>query len=109
MAQIKEIVMAGLKDSDKVSFHLPEKASCHVLSLSVKGLPSEVLLHTLSEKGVFVSSGSACSSHKGRSPVLKHFGLTKEEEETTIRLSFSGLNRPEEGEEFVRILKEIMG
>ncbi len=109
MAKIKETVMEGLRSSDKVSFHLPEQASCHILSLSVKGLPSEVLLHTLSEKGIFVSSGSACSSHKGRSPVLKHFGLTKEEEETTIRLSFSGLNTPEEGEEFVRILKEVMG
>ena len=62
----------------------------------------------LSEKGVFVSSGSACSSKKGKSPVLESFGLSHKESDSTVRLSFSHLNTVAEAEEFVRILKEVM-
>jgi cysteine desulfurase len=92
-----------------VKANLPEKAVCSVLSLQVPAFRSEVLLHTLSERGVYVSSGSACSSHKGQSPVLLSFGLTPKERDCTVRLSFSRLNTPEEGDEFVKILKEVIG
>ncbi len=105
---VRQRIMELLQGEERISFHLPADPSCHVLSLSVFGFRSEVLLHTLSEKGVFVSSGSACSSKKGKSPVLKNFGLSDKESDSTIRLSFSHLNTVAEAEEFVRILKEVM-
>jgi len=109
MFALKRRIMEGLQEEKRVRFHLPKQASCHVLSMAVEGFRSEVLLHMLSEKGVFISSGSACSSHKGQSPVLKHFGLSDKERDSTVRLSFSGQNTLEEGERFVEILKEILG
>ncbi len=108
MNGIREVICRGLEGESRVRIHQPENPSCHILSMSVSPFRSEVLLHTLSQRGVLVSSGSACSSHKGKSPVLKNFGLSDKESDSTIRLSFSPLNTPEEGEEFVRILKEIL-
>lgn len=105
---LREHIKAGLSDQARVRFHEPETPSCHVLSMEVKGFRSEVLLHTLSDKGVLVSSGSACSSHSGKSGVLQHFGLTDAEADATVRLSFSAQNTVEEADEFVRILREIL-
>ncbi len=109
MALVRERVLTGLGGLEKITFNLPEKASCHILSMQVKGFRSEVLLHTLSEKEIFVSSGSACSAHSGKSGVLQHFGLTDGEADRTVRLSFSHQNTVEEADTFVRVLREIIG
>ncbi|MBR4288406.1 MAG: cysteine desulfurase [Clostridia bacterium] len=108
MTAVRSRIMELLEGEEKISFHIPKNPSPHVLSMSVAGFRSEVLLHMLSEKGVFVSSGSACSSKKGKSPVLESFGLSHKESDSTVRLSFSHLNTVAEAEEFVRILKEVM-
>ena len=104
---VKEAVLDALSGEAGVRFHRPENASPHVLSLTVEGFRSEMLLHALSAREIFVSSGSACSSHKGRSPVLEHFGLSKESADSTIRLSFSYLNTPAEASRFAEALREI--
>ncbi len=108
MSAVRERILSGLGDTEGVFFNLPQSPSCHVLSLRVPAFRSEVLLHMLSEKEIFVSSGSACSSHKGKSPVLKNFGLTDKESDSTLRLSFSGLNTLSEADEFVMTLKDII-
>jgi len=108
MTALREYVMREFASEERISFNLPSKASCHVLSMTVRGLRSEILLHMLSEKDVFVSSGSACSSHSGKSPVLQNFGLSQTDADSTVRLSFSKLNTAEEAAEFCRILREIL-
>ena len=61
----------------------------HIVSLTAFKLRSETLLHSLSASGVYVSSGSACSSNGGHSGyVLKSFGLPDGEADSTIRISF---------------------
>ncbi|MBQ4036582.1 MAG: cysteine desulfurase [Clostridia bacterium] len=107
MEEIRSYLLKELAPFSRVIPNLPAEASCHVLSLQVEGFRSEVLLHSLSARGIFVSSGSACSSHKGKSPVLKNFGLSDRESDRTVRLSFSGLNTVAEAAEFVKVLKEI--
>lgn len=60
----------------------------HILSVSFIGVRSEVMLHTLEEKGIFVSAGSACSSHKKvLSDTLTAIGLSNKEMESNIRFS----------------------
>ncbi len=72
-------------------------AAPHILSMTVDGVRAEVLLHALEEKGIYVSSGSACSSHHDRiSPVLAAAGRTKEQALSTIRFSFSRFTTKEE-------------
>ncbi len=69
----------------------------HIVSVSVLGVRSEVLLHTLEEKGIYVSAGSACSSHKPQpSATLKAIGADKAQLESTIRFSFSVYTTKEE-------------
>ncbi|MBO4902916.1 MAG: cysteine desulfurase [Lachnospiraceae bacterium] len=62
----------------------------HVVSASFEGVRAEVLLHALEEKGIYVSSGSACASNKPAvSETLKATGLKKELLDSTLRFSFS--------------------
>lgn len=68
----------------------PERACCGVLNVSFMGVRGEVLLHSLEQDDIYVSTGSACSSHhKGQSHVLKAMGLSDRQIEGTIRFSFN--------------------
>ena len=81
----------------------------HVASISFPGVRSEVLLHALEDKGIFVSAGSACSSNKPAvSGTLKGIGLTKEYYESTLRFSFGVYNTVEEADCCVEALKELV-
>ena len=108
MRAVRQAVLDGLSGVEGITFNLPCDPAPHILSLQVAGWKSEVLLHALSEEEIFVSSGSACSSHKGKGPVLTNFGLTKEEADRTIRLSFSPFNTPDEAKTFCDVLKGMV-
>ena len=78
-------------------------------SISFLGVRSEVLLHALEEREIYVSAGSACSSNKPEvSGTLKGIGLTKEYYESTLRFSFSIFNTVEEVDICVEALKELL-
>ena len=81
-----------------------------IVSLSFEGVRSEVLLHALEEKGIYVSSGSACSSNKKLpvSPVLKEIGLKKDLLDSTVRFSFCENTTKEELEYCLQQLKELL-
>lgn len=82
------------------------EAAPHILNVSFLGVRGEVLLHELEEWGIYVSTGSACSSkHEGLSHVLKAMGLKKEEIEGAIRFSFSPFNTEEEMDYVIDRLK----
>ena len=68
----------------------------HILSISVPGIRSEILLRFLSEKGIYVSAGSACSSKTADNRVLSNFGLDNKRADSTLRISFSKYNTKEE-------------
>lgn len=74
-----------------------EGTAPHVVSVSIAGVRSEVMLHALEEKGIFVSAGSACSAHKPQpSGTLKAIGIDKDLLHSTIRFSFSVYTTEEE-------------
>ncbi len=73
-----------------------------ILNISFMGTRGEVLLHTLEAEGIYVSTGSACSSNKkGKSHVLSAIGCTDREIESAVRFSLSRYNKIEEIEETV--------
>ena len=81
----------------------------HVVSVTTKGVRSEVLLHALEDKGIYVSSGSACSSnHPALSGTLQAIGLPKDEVESTIRFSFSVFTTKEELDYAIEAMKELL-
>lgn len=71
----------------------PEAAAPHIVNLSFPGCRSEVLLHYIEEKGVYVSAGSACDSRSSKgSPILTAMGLAPELVDSALRFSFSRYN-----------------
>lgn len=81
----------------------------HIVSVGFPGVRSEVLLHALEEKGVYVSSGSACSSnHPGISGTLQAIGVGKECLDSTLRFSFGMFTVQEEIDYAVACLAELV-
>ena len=81
----------------------------HIVSASFEGIKSEVMLHALADKGVFVSSGSACSSnHPELSGTLKAIGVRDELLDSTLRFSFSCLTEEKEIDYAVQVVKEVL-
>ena len=86
-----------------VVFHLPADSVPYIIHLSVPGFKSETLLHFLSERDIFVSSGSACA--KGaKSPVLQAMGLPETEIDGALRISLCHNNTPEDIDRFADAL-----
>ncbi|MBU3144181.1 cysteine desulfurase family protein [Clostridium sp. CF012] len=81
-----------------INSKLEDSFTPYILSASFKGVKGEVLLHCLEEKGIYVSTGSACSakSPNKNSEILKALGRNLEEQKGTIRFSFSEYNKKEE-------------
>jgi cysteine desulfurase len=97
-----------VKNIDDIKLNSPEDGVCHILNISFKGIKGEVFLHYLEQKGLYVSTGSACSSKKKGSHVLNEMQLTQDEIEGAIRFSLSDLNTEEEILEAVKIVKECI-
>ena len=97
MKALRSRLMDGLKDLDDILINTREDSCPAVLNISFLGTRGEVLLHTLETSGIYVSTGSACSSHHGGgSHVLKAMGLTDRQIDGAIRFSLSAENTPEE-------------
>ena len=104
---LRALLLRELGGRDDIRFHLPEGGVPYIVHLSVPGLRSETLLHFLAERGVSVSSGSACS--KGRkSPVLTAMGLPSPEIDSALRLSFCYENTEQDIRQFLDALEEAM-
>lgn len=104
---LKERFIKGVSEIENVTNNSGEAP--HIISISFPGVRSEVLLHALEEKGVYVSSGSACSSnHPAISGTLKAIGLDKNHWESTLRFSLSIFTTEEEVDFAIQCLKELV-
>ena len=107
MQLVKDALIQGATQIEGVTDNSGE--SPHIASLSFRGVRSEVLLHALEDRGIYVSAGSACSSnHPAISGVLTAIGLDKDLLESTLRFSFCEYNTVEEAEYTVNVLKELL-
>lgn len=88
---------------------LVRKTAPHIMNISVNGLRSEVMLHALEEKGIYVSAGSACASHsKKESSTLKSMGADAQAMDGALRISMSSYTTKEELAYLLDVLKEII-
>lgn len=92
--RLKETFVRGLADIPDVQVNglTGTDSAPHIVSVSIRGIRSEVMLHALEDKGIYVSAGSACSSnkpHAGASATLRGIGLDKDLLDSTIRFSMS--------------------
>lgn len=94
------------KSCPYVLINSKENFAPHILSISVPGIRSEILLRFLSEKGIYVSAGSACSSKNADNRVLSNFGLDNKRADSTLRISFSKYNTKDEIDVLIRAIDE---
>ena len=93
----------------KINGLTDEQSAPHVVSVSFAGVRSEVLLHALEERGIYVSSGSACSSnHPAVSGTLRGIGVERELLDSTLRFSFSIFTTEEEIRYCAQMLSELL-
>lgn len=111
MYALREELTEGVKSVDDVVINgCPGREGApHIVSASFRGVRSEVLLHALEERGIYVSAGSACAAHKPQpSATLRAVGVEKELLESTIRFSLSGFTTHEEIAYTCQNLREIV-
>ena len=100
MGQLEGVTVNSLKGG---------QGAPQIVSASFQGVRSEVLLHALEDKGIYVSSGSACSSnHPAISGTLKAIGVRQELLDSTLRFSFGVFNTLEEVDYCIDTLKELL-
>jgi len=112
---LKEYFIKGLRRMDGIQVNglLPEEGvrgtAPHVVSVSIAGVRSEVILHALEDKGIYISAGSACASNKPQtSETLKAIGLQREYWDSTIRFSFSVFTTREEIDYTLQVMYDMI-
>ena len=111
MRHLKQLFIDGISDIPEVYVNgkTDEDSAPHIVSVSVAGVRSEVLLHALEEKGIYVSAGSACASNKPQtSATLLAIGVKKYLLDATIRFIFSVFTNEEEISYTVKALHELI-
>ncbi len=104
LKKLKERIISSLNDNFIIN-NEGEDYSCHIVSIRVKNVRAEVLLHALEAHGICVSAGSACSTNKpAPSHVLLAQGYDRKHIEETIRVSLGIYNTEEEIDTFCQIL-----
>lgn len=99
MRELKNYFIEGVQKIENITIHgrMDEMSAPHIISVGFAGIRSEVLLHTLEDKGIYVSSGSACASnHPAISGVLKGIGAGTQYLDATLRFSLSEFTTKEE-------------
>ncbi len=105
MTELRDYIISAMPA--EIKLNLPKKAAPHVVNITLPKIKSETMLHFLSSKGIFVSSGSACSSHSSLpSSALVAFGLTPKEADCSLRISLCEDNTYEDADTLISALSE---
>ena len=108
---LKNRFIEGLAGMDGVSVNgkTGRDSAPQIVSVSIEGVRSEVMLHTLEDRGIYVSAGSACSSNKPAvSATLTAIGLKKNLLDSTIRFSFCVNTTEEEIDYALSVMREVI-
>lgn len=106
-SQLKSYLLSQISNIENIVINSPDDASPYVINISAVGKRSEIMLHFLESKGVYVSSGSACSKGQ-QSGVLGQFGISGKRADGALRISITADTTQAELDEFVSALSEGM-
>ena len=107
MEELRNLLLDGIKDEPGILLNSKEGALPGIVNLSVPGIRSEIMLHFLESRGIYVSSGSACAQG-AKSHVLKAMGYPPERIDNALRISFGRENTPKDVEELLSAIKDAM-
>ncbi|MBM7658876.1 cysteine desulfurase family protein [Sporolactobacillus spathodeae] len=110
LMQLRDRLFSGLSAIQDAVIHTPrEGASPHIVNVSFRGIKSEVLVHALEKKSIYVSTKSACSSKdNGASTVLLGMGIPEDEAGQAIRISMAYENTMDELATFLDVLRQTV-
>lgn len=107
VSQLKSHLLGKMGGIENVAVNSPSDGSPYVINISTVGKRSEIMLHFLESKGIYVSSGSACSKGQ-QSGVLGEFGISGKRADGAVRISITAQTTEEELDEFAETLAEGM-
>lgn len=100
LEKMEDVTVHGMKDN---------QGAPHIVNAAFLGVRSEVLLHTLEEKEIYISAGSACSTHKrSKSPTLTAIGASAEELESSVRFSLSEWTTKEQLDYCLDTIRQVL-
>ncbi|MCK6258065.1 cysteine desulfurase [Fictibacillus sp. KIGAM418] len=109
METVKQKMMDELSVMEGITINTPSNSAPHIINFSIHGVKPEVMIHTLDQKGIYVSTRSACSSKQaGASRILLAMGLGEKKAGTAIRMSLSFDNTLDEAEVVLKELKNAV-
>lgn len=107
LEKLRLYLLEKIGEVDDIFVNSHENSVPYIVNISIKGIRSEIMLHFLEEREIYVSSGSACS--KGaKSGVLSQFGISPQLEDSALRISLTHTNTTDEIDEFIAALKAAM-
>lgn len=107
VSQLKAHLLEKIGGIENVAVNSPADGSPYVINISAVGKRSEIMLHFLESKGIYVSSGSACSKGQ-QSGVLGEFGISGKRADGAVRISITAQTTEEELDDFAEALAEGM-
>lgn len=107
VSQLKAHLLEKIGGIENVAVNSPSDGSPYVINISAVGKRSEIMLHFLESKGIYVSSGSACSKGQ-QSGVLGEFGISGKRADGAVRISITAQTTEDELDEFAEALAEGM-
>lgn len=108
--EVHDYFIAECAKRDFITVNSNENCADHIVNISLIGCRSETVLHCLEEKEIYVSSGSACSSHGGeqkRSRVMSEYGFDGKITDSAIRVSFGIDNTTAQVDIFMKEIEAV--
>lgn len=105
VSELKDMLISEISLTDGVTVNSPKDGSPYIVNISAAGKRSEIMLHYLESRGIYVSSGSACSKGQ-QSGVLEKFGVSGKSADSALRISMTAETTAEEIKFFADALKD---
>lgn len=104
--KLREYSWQKLKKIEEVVINSPQNGAPQIINFSIPGIKGETMLHALENKGIYLSTGSACSSKEKGSRIINACGLSQEKSESVLRMSLNRKITKNDIDYFIKILKE---
>lgn len=106
MAEKKEYLLNELRQIDGLIINSPANGAPHIINFSIPGIKGETMLHALESQGIYISTGSACSSKAKGSRIINACGLSQPRSKSAVRLSLNRKITNDDLDYFIKTLKE---
>lgn len=106
LTELKNYLIKELTKIDSVIINSPKQSAPHIINFSVPGIRGETMVHALAAQGVYLATGSACSSKSKGSRILKACGLDSKLSESALRVSLAADLKQADLDYFISSLKE---